>query len=262
MRICFLTYNFPRDYALANALHSHLHAHYSDATFIWCIESKDVSVPVPEGIQPLVRDFNRGGNLRYTEALHAMSRIYAELAEQFDIIVKLDADTFLVEPCAWTDYIADGGDIAYIPHAKNRATGNGCCYALSSRAARFFSGLSPAEFDARSHQFGGREDMFFTGNAINNPAFYSSMIPRNRVSWCDLDTQPGRNAIAAHLGYLTIDDIETRISEILGKPFMPLAARDYTTILTTHLREHNISLPERNIAFDLNGNRKSIKIQS
>lgn len=258
MKICFLTYNFPRDYALAAALHENLRAVYQDAAFIWIVEAKDAGVPVPARTRVLVRNFNRGGNLRYTECLHGMTAVYRELADEFDIIVKIDADTFLAEPCAWTDYIADGGDVAYIPHLQNRACGNGCAYALSARAARYFSQISPAEFDARAHQFGGREDMFFTGNAIGNPMFYAAMIPRNRVSWCDINEQP-RKAIAAHLGYLSEKDIETRMRDILAAPFAAIDSRQYSQTLKKYFAENGIELPARNVAFDLHGNRINTK---
>lgn len=255
-KICFLTFNFPRDYALAAALHAPLYERFRDvADFVWCVESKHESVPVPEGVKVLVRDFNRGGNLRYTEALHAMTAIFAELAEEYSVIVKLDADTFLQVPEIWTDYILDGGDVAYIPHLQNRAAGNGCCYALSARAAKFFAGISPEQFDATAFAVHGREDMFFTSLVTGNSEFYAAMIPRNRVSWCDIGTQPGGNAVAAHLGYLSDADIALRIASITGAYFTPANASGYAKHVAQFCTENKIDFPERKALFGLDGEK-------
>ena len=255
-KICFLTFNFPRDYALAAALHAPLYERFRDvADFVWCVESKHESVPVPEGVKVLVRDFNRGGNLRYTEALHAMTAIFSELAEEYSTIVKLDADTFLHVPEIWTDYILDGGDVAYIPHLQNRAAGNGCCYALSARAAKSFAGVSPEQFDATAFSVRGREDMFFTTLATGNSDFYCAMIPRNRVSWCDIGTQPRENAVAAHLGYLSDKDVAFRVAEATAGQFTPAIAGEYADRVSEYCQANGIALAERKALFGLHGEK-------
>lgn len=255
MKFCFLTFNFPRDYALCATLHANLRKQYPEADFVWCIESRHSGYPAPDGVQMLIRDFNRGGNLCFTEALHAITRLYAELAEKYDGIIKIDADTYLHAPYIWTDYLADGGDVAFIPHIQNRICGNGCCYALSSRAAKRFSELPPQKFDAQAFNVRGREDMFFTGLAAEQTDFYIAMIPRNRVSWCDIATQPGSRAVAAHLGYLNEQDIVTRLSDITQTPFPHPAETDYAKKLTAFAAEKKLQIPRRTAAFNLKGER-------
>lgn len=254
-KLCFLTFNFPRDYALAEAIHAPLREQFRGiADFVWVVESKHAGVPVPEGVKVLVRDFDRGGSLCYTEALHAMTRIYAELADEYAGIVKLDADTYLHEPFIWTDYIADGGDVAYIPHFKNRGAGNGCCYALSARAAKVFSRVPPSQFDQRAYSVGGREDMFFTSLAAGHPDCYAAMMSRNRVSWCGESEQPER-PIAAHFGYISEADICTRMEQMTGKPFAPPSQSDYAKAVAEYCEKNGIKIHERRIVYNLDGSR-------
>lgn len=257
MKTCFLIFNFPRDYALAEALHSPLRRDYAlageDVDYIWCVESKHAGVPVPDGVKLLVRDFNRGGSLKYTEALHAMAKIYAEIGNKYDCIVKLDADTKLMSPLVFTDYIARGGDLAYIPHVDQRGTGNGCCYAMSGRAARSLVRISPADFDHRAHHVDGREDMFFTGAIAANPAHYVAMVPRNRISFCGSREQPKR-PIAVHLGYLSEEDIVKRLAlfgQFVDKPSDSAYAQD----VAAYCAANSIEIPKQEIRFTLSGER-------
>lgn len=256
-KLCILTFNFPRDFALAEALHAQLREQFKGvADFVWVIESKHAGAPLPDGVTPLVCDFDRGGNLCYTAALHAMTRLYAELATKYAGIVKLDADTYLCEPCIWTDYLADGGDVAYIPHEKNRGAGNGCCYALSARAAASFASVPAAKFDQRAFAVSGREDMFFTSLAASHADFYASMIPRRRVSWCGSAEQPA-HPVAAHFGYLSEADICSRMEAITGKPFGAPGKTEYAQRVADFCERNGIECPPRRVLYNLAGEKIS-----
>lgn len=205
MNIACLTYTCSSDAALAARHASILPAAWKK---FWIVESKDAGIEPPAGTEILVRDFPRGGSLSGRECIEGMRKVFLEFAEAgFDAVVKLDSDTALFRPEAWTaPFESAGTDFTYIRRWENesRLLANGCAYTVSRRAIerlapeRFFpNGLPP--------NFHGAEDKIFS-------AFWTAFqrdltlcqLDKNRVHW---KCRPyfGNDILAAHYGYLRRD---------------------------------------------------------
>lgn len=206
-----LTFTFPRDFRRA-AFHASLLPKWWRR--VWCVESAHADAAraaAPAGTEILVRDFPRGGTLRSDAALLGMRDVYLELAErpECDLLVKLDSDTAIFRPDAWTApfYSADA-DFTYIRrhHAESRLLANGCCYAVSRRALRRLVNFS-IETDAPA-AFEGHEDYVFS-------AFWTARRDNRDLTLCQIDKRKiwwaarryeGADCFAAHCGYVSEDE--------------------------------------------------------
>lgn len=202
MKIAVITYTCSRDTELA-ARHSEILP--GDWKKFWIVESKDAGLSAPAGTELIVRDFPRGGTLSGAAGIEGMRKVFLEFARAgFDAIVKLDSDTALFRPEAWTAPAEFAGtDFTYIRRweSESRLLCNGCAYTVSRRAIerltpeRFFPQGIPAKFH-------GAEDLIFS-------AFWTAFqrdltlcqLDKNRVHW---KCRPyfGADILAAHYGYL------------------------------------------------------------
>lgn len=207
--IC-LTYTCPRDFARAAFHQKFLPAEQKK---IWCVESAHLELAAaaaPAGTELLAADFPRGQSLRHAEAIEGMRRVFLALAERADcdLLVKLDSDTALFRPEAWTAPFETADiDFTYIRRhvAESRLLANGCAYAVSRRAL-----LRLKNFDAAKHApavFKGHEDLIFS-------AFWTGGTePKNRdLTLCQLDKKKfwwrarpyrGADAFGGHFGYVS-----------------------------------------------------------
>lgn len=210
MKIICLTYTFPRDAERAAYHQKFLPA---DWRKIWCVESAHeakMRAAAPAGTELLVADFPRGSSLRHAEAIEGMRRVFLALATECDLLVKLDSDTALFRPEAWTAPFASADiDYTYIRRhtAESRLLANGCAYAVSGRALRRLDA-----FDAATHaraQFRGHEDLVFS-------AFWTgATAPKNRdLTLCQLDKKKiwwkikpcaAPDCFGGHFGYVSFE---------------------------------------------------------
>lgn len=178
---------------------------------VWIVESRDADAcahAAPPGTEILVRAFDRGKSLRGNAAVEGMAAVFLELAErrEADLVIKLDSDTELFRPEAFTEPArAAGVDFTYIRRltVEGRLTANGCCYAMSRRAVLRLRDFS-AEKYARPN-FDGHEDLIFS-------AFFTTIhkdltlcqIDKKRWSWCQA-RRIAADTYGAHNGYLSPD---------------------------------------------------------
>lgn len=204
MKIICLTFTCARDAERAAFHQKFLPANWRK---IWCVESKDADLPVPAETEKLVRDFPRGGSLRQVEAIRGMRAVFLELANECDLLVKLDSDTALFRPEAFTvpAEVADT-DFTYIRRhtAESRLLANGCCYAVSERALRRLKNFDEARDIPPA--FGGHEDLifsaFWTGGIVpENRDLTLCQIDKKKV-WWSIKTYAGNDIFAGHFGYI------------------------------------------------------------
>ena len=205
MKIACLTFTFPRDYELAARHATTLPADWEK---IWCVESRDASsahAAAPAGTEILVADFPRGKTLRENAAIHGMRHVFLDLvARGFDGIVKLDSDTALFRPLAWTAALEFAGtDFTYISRweRESRLLCNGCAYTMSARAV---SRLADTIFFKKTGipaQFKGHEDLVFSAWLT---AFQRDLttcrLDKNRFHW-KVRPYNGTDILGAHYGY-------------------------------------------------------------
>ena len=206
MKIIALTFTCARDAKRAAFHQKFLPTHWRK---IWCVESADKDIPAPEGTEILVRDFPRGGTLRGNAAIYGMRDVFLELAAECDLLVKLDSDTVLFRPQAWTaPFEYAGAAFTYIRRydAESRLLANGCAYAVSRRALlRLRNFYEESEIPEKMT---GHEDLIFS-------SFWTA-FPRNRdLTLCQLDKDKfhwcakpyyGADCLGAHLGYVSEAD--------------------------------------------------------
>lgn len=201
MKVIALTYTCEKDRERAE-----FHSQFLPKEWrkIWCVESKDAKIAAPEGVEILVRDFPRGGTLKTAPALEGMRGVFLELARESDLVVKIDSDTALFRPRAFTapaEY-ADV-DFTYVRRLsiESRLLCNGCCYAVSKRALhRLAKNFSPSDFPKT---FGGAEDLVFSSFwSIKNKDLTLCQIDKTKWSWA---AKPylAADCFGAHNGYLT-----------------------------------------------------------
>lgn len=202
MKIACITYTCKRDAELATRHAKLLPPQWNK---FWIVESKDKSLSAPAGTEVLVRDFPRGGTLSGAESIEGMRKVFLEFAAAgFDAVVKLDSDTALFRPEAWTaPFEFAGTDFTYIRRWENesRLLCNGAAYTISRRAIerltpeRFYPGGIPKNFH-------GAEDLIFS-------AFWTAFqrdltlcqLDKNRVHW-KIRPYFKSDILAAHYGYL------------------------------------------------------------
>ncbi len=220
-KIVCITFTYPADAVRAARNSTLLPKHWK---LIWCIEPKHADMPIPDGVEALVADFPRGGTLRDAAAVYAMAKVYVDMQTKYDadVVIKLDSDTALFQPHAWTKPIMEcSADFVYIRRsfAEGRLLCNGCCYSMGRRAIerlklRFYPNGIPAKFN-------GHEDLVFSSffNAIEVD-LYCSQINKERVYLC---VRPYEEAdtLAAHMGYISQSEALDTVNRILGKKGLP-----------------------------------------
>lgn len=218
--ITALTYTFPKDAVKAALTGALLPASWRR---VWCVESRHADMPVPEGVEKLVRDFPRGGTLGGAAALEGMARVFSEFADEAEptrLLVKLDSDTALWRPEAWTlPFLSADVDFTYIRrhYVEGRLLANGCCYALSKRALKRFAGFDPAR-SARKYKLA--EDLAFSSFlTLENVDLTFAQIDKSK---CFMRSAPygGADAFCAHLGYFKTSEAVSIVSahlKTLGK---------------------------------------------
>lgn len=201
MRIICLTFTYPKD-ARRAAFHAQLlPSHWRK---IWCVEPAHAGMPVPAGVEKLVRDFPRGQTLRHDAAILGMRDVYLDLSKQCDALVKLDSDTALFRPEAFEAPIRYAeSDFVYVRRLamESRLLCNGCCYAVSKKALRRLAG----KFDLSlfPEQFGGHEDLIFSAFwAVRHKDLSLCQINKLKWSWCEVP-YIAADAFGAHNGYVS-----------------------------------------------------------
>lgn len=134
----------------------------------------------------------------------------ARSGAQCELLVKLDSDTALFRPEAWTTPAETADvDFTYLRRydAESRLLANGCAYAVSRRALLQLKNFYSAA-DKIPAGFAGNEDMLFS-------AFWTA-LPRNRdLTLCQLSkdkfhwcAKPYYDAdcLDAHLGYVSQEE--------------------------------------------------------
>lgn len=130
------------------------------------------------GEELFFHNFNAGGSLRYSEAIHGMRSIYRQVfRDECDAILKLDSDTLLYRPQCFTDPVLSSGVgfVAVRRYAVDSTTlgtapkdkpilnlCNGCAYMMTKEAFGYIDGAHPSLIDAAIHEANGHEDLFFS----------------------------------------------------------------------------------------------------
>lgn len=220
MNTIVLTFTYPADAEKAAIGASFLPKSWRK---IWCVESAHVSqITPPEGVELLVRDFPRGNTLRGDGAVNAQAQIYRELGAECDCLVKLDSDTVLFRPEAFTAPCEFSDvDFTYIRrhHFESRLLANGCCYAMSRRAIERLATF-PAE---HPKNFKGHEDLIFSEFfTCQHKDLTLCQIDKTKVYWHTKPSMSSRH-FAAHYGYITTAQMRALLVEHL-KECRPLSS--------------------------------------
>lgn len=223
--IC-LTYTCPKDAAKAALGGAFLPEKWKR---VWCLESRHAEMPVPAGVEKLVEDFPRGGSLRYAPALDGMAKVFSGFAGTCDCLVKLDSDTVLWQPRAWTAPVEfSATDFVYIrrTYVEGRLFANGNAYALSRRALSRMGNFK-AKAHAANNRFDGHEDRVFS-------AFLTTQ--NVDLTFCQLDKMKchfrvtpyiAADCLASHYGYITFEEAKSRVAEmcaLLGREMPDVSA--------------------------------------
>jgi hypothetical protein len=215
MRIAVLTFTYPKDAGKAVITKSLLPKEWD---VIWCVESKDKDMPVPEGVKILVKDFPRGEHLNVKESIQGMQETYIEVAKDYDIVIKMDSDVSLYKPECFVQPIIDSGvDFCYVrrtPDECKEALCNGSCYAMSRNAILYLKGQDLSDIaDYRE----GHEDLIFSHFfLIKCPFLLISQINKFKVDWCVLRYE-GEDCIMGHYGYVSVKEMYLRTLSMLTK---------------------------------------------
>lgn len=213
MKIVCLTYTYPGDAAKAALCGAFLPPEW---TRIWCVEPTHADMPVPEGVEKLVADFPRGGSLRYAPALNGMAKVFADFAGKCDALVKLDSDTVLWRPGAWTAPIEHSGtDFVYIRrhYVEGRLFANGNAYALSRRALTRMGNFK-AEIHAAKNRYGGHEDRVFSAFlTTENVDLVFCQLDKMRCHWRSAP-YVSADCLCSHYGYITFGQMQKKAAEM------------------------------------------------
>lgn len=213
--IVCITFTYPRDAGKAAVFGAMLPKEWRR---VWCLESKDAGMPVPEGVEVLLADFPRGGSLKDAGAIIGMREVYLRLLRDFKnarCFIKLDSDTALYCPRAWTAPILESGaDFTFVRRKACEGSGlaNGCCYAMSRAAIERLSRFYPYGIPA---QFRGHEDLIFSAFFTNiETDLQSCSLDKMRVSW-SVREYFNADILAGHYGYYSFDDACTMLKRTL-----------------------------------------------
>ena len=213
MKITALTFTCRRD-----AEKAALTAQLLPATWrrVWCVSAADADMPVPEGTEKLVADFDRGKNLIGEAAVAGMRDVYLRFADdvETDALIKLDSDTALWRPEAFSAPLEFAGvDFVYVRRyfVEGRLTANGCCYAMSKRALHRLRTL-----DAKKECAGklGAEDVVFSSFiTVKNVDLVYCQLDKARCHW-SVAPFVSRSALLSHLGYYSTDEARGILREM------------------------------------------------
>lgn len=187
---------------------------------VWCLESRHADMPVPAGVEKIIRDFPRGGSLKGEASLNGMRDVFLEFArddEPTKLLVKLDSDTALYRPEAWVlPYLCADIDFTYIRrhYVEGRLLCNGCAYALSKKALKRFERFSTSRAAARLE--GAEDKVFSSFLTLENVDLTLCQIDKTK---CFMRVNPykGADAFCAHVGYYTTTEAIKIVSEHLRK---------------------------------------------
>lgn len=178
----------------------------ADWQIIWCVAGIDRDLPLPRG-EIMVRDFPRGGQLRFIDALRGMRDVYLEIAERMtdaDLLVKLDSDTTVFRPESFTAPFFYGDvDFTYIRRNFNegRFTANGCCYAVSRRALLRLKRLPERRFEEAARRYEGHEDRVFSSFwTTQNIDLTFCQLDKAKCDW-HYRRYEGADSYLGHWGY-------------------------------------------------------------
>ena len=212
MKTTSVTFTYPFDAGKAAISAAHLPACWRK---VWCVESAHASqIAPPPGVELLVRDFPRGRTLRGDDAVNGIAAVYRELGADCDCLVKVDSDTVVFRPDAFTAPVEFADvDFAYIRrhHFESRLLANGCCYAMSRRAIERL-----AEFP-QSHpaNFSGHEDLIFSEFfSCQNKDLTLCQLDKTKVYWHTKQSISPRHFVG-HYGYITTDGMRKLVAEHL-----------------------------------------------
>lgn len=198
-----------------------------DWKIIWCVESKDRDLPLPRG-EVIIRDFPRGAQLRFIDALRGMRGVFLELAERMtdnDLLIKLDSDTTLYRPESFTAPFFFGDvDFTYIRRNFNegRFTANGSCYAVSKRAILRLKRLPEKRFEESARRYEGHEDRVFS-------SFWTTQ--NIDLTYCQLDKAKcdwhyrrylGADSYLGHWGYFKETEMFDGVKEAFERRGMEI----------------------------------------
>lgn len=212
MNVISITFTYPADAGKAAFSSGLLPASWHK---VWCVESRHADlIRVPKGVELLVRDFPRGNTLRGDACVNAQAAIFRELGERCDCLVKLDSDTVLFRPDAFTApcQFADI-DFTYIRrhHFQSRLLANGCCYAMSKRATERL-GAFPKK---HPENFAGHEDLIFSEFfTCQNKDLTLCQIDKTKVYWHTAKSMSPAH-FAAHYGYIATSEMLSLAEEHL-----------------------------------------------
>lgn len=157
------------------------------------VEESDSNIEAPPGVDVVVSDFARGGNLSGTQAVVGVANaLKKEQQKEGGRIAKVDSDCLLVE----TDFLLFG-DVAGMVHQFNPLGVIGLAYSLSPRAMDRASELIPQLI--RKGCRPQAEDAAIT--CVAN-AWADDRLPRGSFWDCPLDgsKMPPAGVLAVHCG--------------------------------------------------------------
>lgn len=200
-----ITYTCKRDLLKAWIMHSTLP---KDWFKIWVVSESDSEMPIPFGVRRVVKKFNRGHGLNLPESVLAMKELYVEIAKEMtdsDLLVKIDSDTVLYRPDAFTaPFRAGSVDFTYIRRHFNegRLLCNGCCYAVNKRALERLGRVSDKVWNEVFSKFKG-EDMVFSAiwNVYNTDLMTCQI--NKKMGYLCCEPYHDKKMIFGHYGYMT-----------------------------------------------------------
>lgn len=251
MKSCAVVFTYPGDYLKAARLTKSIKEHVD--TVFFCIESKDINVPLPDWATPLVIDFDRCYQLHGTEAIIGMKSVYKTLVEMgYDRVIKLDSDTYVFRPDWFIKPLECGSDFVYIRRimtTKNHAImrrANGCCYAMTSKAIRELLKVTSKVIDEIMMANDRHEDLVFSHifNEVVNINIHD--VDKTKVWWA---ARPYRqpDCIVGHFGYCDIERIKEEINQINPLIVDEIFSKDteeYCKKLIEYAEANNIKIKE------------------
>lgn len=220
-KIAVVCFTWPGDYPIATRFLKNL-KDCVDRIF-FCIESSHVNFPLPDWVTPLVMDFNRCQHLQGAEAIIGMRNVYAKLESMgYEVIIKIDSDTWLLRPNLFIDPIINGVDFAYIrrlgfeEHTDGHKwvrCASGPCYALNRSVIGFLTKYDNKEFDKILFKRDRHEDLVFSELINTDPYTTSSELNFTRMWWAHMPYRKP-DCILAHFGYCSLERIQEEVKLI------------------------------------------------
>ncbi len=218
MKTVCVTFTCERDFEIARLTHEELPAEWNK---VWCVSTEDAEKQcaeegaVPEGVELLVCDFDRGFGLNGRGTAEREAEVFRELSERYDCVVKKDSDTVLFDACAFAEAIENGADYAGIKRYDWRGTPvcGGAVYAFSKRGA----GSLPAEFDKdKSRRFCNGEDLIISNWFTSESGLAVKIFPH--TSLCLMGEAPtSKENLAGHYGFGSREGVAERIAAHVQK---------------------------------------------